>query len=97
MCLNYDMHLNPRSAQLGPPYKIVRVLEKHEGIRTFIESARAAMATRCDLCGGGGHRGNKCASRYALDAAAKDLGIGWEWGAAKSAGYYRQYLAAEAN
>ena len=38
-----------------------------------------------------GHRMNKCASRYALDALAKELGVSWEWGAAKSCAYYLDY------
>ena len=32
-----------------------------------------------------------------LDQAARDCGASWEWGAAKSAGYYRQYLGASEN
>ena len=51
------------------------------------------MQFACDLCGGAGHRANKCSTRYALDAAARDCGVTWEWGAAKSVGYYRAYVA----
>ena len=49
------------------------------------------MGVRCELCQGYGHRAQKCATRYALDAAAKQLEVGWEWGAAKSCGYYLEY------
>ena len=97
MCLLYDVRLEALVDQDAPAYKIVTVLEKHPQVEEFVAAGRAAMQLQCDLCGGRGHRGNKCATRFQLDAAAKEVGVGWEWGAAKSAGYYRQYLTLEAN
>ena len=77
--------------------RIVTVAEKIPNVMKFRVTAELALMIQCDLCYGYGHRGNKCASRYALDAAAKELGIGWEWGAAKGAGYYTAYLEDEDN
>ena len=38
-----------------------------------------------------------CSSRFALDNAAKESGITWEWGAAKGCGYYHDWNTNPAN
>ena len=82
---------------LGFTRRINTIASKENDTTKFLTAAAHALRTNCNTCGGKGHAMETCSSRIALDAAAKEMGISWEWGAAKGAAYYQEWVTNPAN